>query len=328
MRWIVTRCLEIGSGTELAPEVGTCGIRTPRVNSINKKYLHRMLPNRTSIGKAVQTGKSDPGERDAIIDRAMWGRVHAILQESRRKRSACPRADTPAALKGLLFGPDDAAFSPRQTRKRDKLDHTQASQTVLKHGPGACPVGREPAQETKAAVIDQLHATFRPPEIVAGKWKAAWPLDDTINETDVRRALQQLDPLWDEPFPAEQARIVALRVERVDIGTDGLSKRLRIDGLGSLARAMPAGASERPHDPQRSHPRHRDAPHPIPHREARRTEGKRTVRRRVRAPLPRRCSGQGPGRRLPLEADAGAGRVRHHRRTGRARGNRFHIHDK
>jgi site-specific DNA recombinase len=29
------------------------------------------------------------------------------------------------------------------------------------------------------------------------------------------------DPLWDELFPAEQARIVALLVERVDIGTDG-----------------------------------------------------------------------------------------------------------
>jgi hypothetical protein len=27
-----------------------------------------------------------------------------------------------------------------------------------------------------------------------------------------------LDPLWDELFPAEQARIVALLVERVDIG--------------------------------------------------------------------------------------------------------------
>ena len=52
---------------------------------------------------------------------------------------------------------------------------------------------------------------------------------------------RSLDPLWDELFPAEQARIVALLVERVDISTDGLNVRLRVDGLGSLAREMLAG---------------------------------------------------------------------------------------
>ena len=63
----------------------------------------------------------------------------------------------------------------------------------------------------------------------------------TITEADARSALQQLDPLWDELFPAEQARIVALLVERVDIGTEGLNVRLRVDGLGGLAREMMTG---------------------------------------------------------------------------------------
>jgi hypothetical protein len=58
------------------------------------------------------------------------------------------------------------------------------------------------------------------------------------SEADTRAALQQFDLLWDELFPAEQARIVALLVERVDIGMDGLNVRLRIDGL---AREMLAG---------------------------------------------------------------------------------------
>ena len=34
---------------------------------------------------------------------------------------------------------------------------------------------------------------------------------------------------------------MALLVERVDVGTDGLNVRLRVDGLGSLAREMLAG---------------------------------------------------------------------------------------
>ncbi len=48
--------------------------------------------------------------------------------------------------------------------------------------------------------------------------------DSDISEADVREALHRLDPLWDELFPAEQARIVALLVERVDIGTDGVER--------------------------------------------------------------------------------------------------------
>ena len=64
---------------------------------------------------------------------------------------------------------------------------------------------------------------------------------DDITEADARAALQQLDPLWDELFPAEHARIVALLVERVDIGVDGLNVRLRVDGFGGLAREMLAG---------------------------------------------------------------------------------------
>jgi hypothetical protein len=79
---------------------------------------------------------------------------------------------------------------------------------------------------------------------VAGTWKAARAHADDITEADARTALQQLDPLWDELFPAEQARIVALLVERVDIGMGGLNVRMRVDGLGGLAREMLAGDIE------------------------------------------------------------------------------------
>lgn len=76
---------------------------------------------------------------------------------------------------------------------------------------------------------------LRQPEIVAGTWKAAGAHGADIAEADVREALTRLDPLWDELFPAEQARIVALLVERVDIATEGLNVRLRMDGLAGLA---------------------------------------------------------------------------------------------
>jgi hypothetical protein len=197
-----------------------------------------MLNNRVYLGEAVHKGTGYPGEHAAIIDRERWDNVHSILTESPRRRAAQTRADTPALLKGLLYGPDGAAFSPTHTRKGSRLYRYYVSQTVLKHGAGSCPIGRVPAGEIEAAVIEQLRAVFRQPEIVAGTWKSAHAQAAEITEANAREALTRLDPLWGELFPAEQARIVGLLVERVDIGTDGMNVRLRMDGLAALAHEM------------------------------------------------------------------------------------------
>src|SRR5210317_1372319 len=133
-----------------------------------------------------------------FVERETWDRVHSILQESPRKRAARTRAETPALLKGLLYGPDGAAFSPTHTRKGVKLYRYYVSQTVLKHGAGSCRVGRVPAGEIEAAVIDQLRTVFRQPEIVPGTWKAVRAHDEDITEADARAALLQINPLCDE----------------------------------------------------------------------------------------------------------------------------------
>ena len=245
VRWIFARFIEIGSGTLLARETKERGIRTQRGNLIDKKYIYRLLNNRAYIGEAVHKGESYPGEHDAIINRDTWDKVHAILTVSPRKRAMHTRADTPALLKGLIYGPDGAAFSPSHSRKRGRLYRYYVSQTVLKHGAGTCPVSRVPAGEIEAAVIEQIRTVLRQPEIVAGTWKEARAHDSDITEADARAALQQLDPLWDELFPAEQARIVSLLVERVDISVDALDVRLRTDGLAAVAGEMMARDMER-----------------------------------------------------------------------------------
>ena len=48
-------------------------------------------------------------------------------------------------------------------------------------------------------------------------------------------ALSRLDPLWDELFPAEQARLVRLLVARATLGTDGVQIALHTGGLATLA---------------------------------------------------------------------------------------------
>ena len=234
VRWIFSRFLEIGSATELAREVARRGIRTPRGNVISKNFLYRMLNNRAYIGEAVHKGTGYAGEHQRLIDQKTWDRVHSILQESPRLRANNTRASTPALLKGLLYGEDGAAFSPTHTRKGDRLYRYYVSQTILKHGAGTCPVPRVPAAEIETAVIDQLRAMLGTPEVVVASWRAAQPECEDLQEDEVREALAALDPLWAELFPAEQARIIQLLIERVDIGTNGLKLRFRDKGLAQM----------------------------------------------------------------------------------------------
>jgi site-specific DNA recombinase len=231
VRQIFERFAQMGSTTRLAQELAGDGVKTRAGKPIDKLFLHRLLRNRVYIGEAVHKGAAYPGEHEAIVDRTLWDRAHAIMLEGPRVRAARARAQTPALLKGLLYGPTGTAMSPTHTRRGNKLYRYYISQSVLKLGAGACSVGRVPAGEIEAAVVDQLRGMLRAPEVIVGTWLAARPEIDGLTEGEVRDALEGLDPLWDELFPAEQARIVHLLVERIDVGTDGIAIRLRTAGL-------------------------------------------------------------------------------------------------
>jgi hypothetical protein len=241
VRSMFERFLRFGSATVLAQELRAEGVLTTKGRPIDKGYLYKCLSNRTYLGLAIHKGTAYPGEHAAIIDQDLWDKVHVILAENSRRRSANTRTQTPALLKGLIFGPTGAAMSPTHTRKGNRLYRYYVSQDVLQNGRGSCPIGRVPAAEIEAAVIKQLRGVFRQPEIVVGTWRATCAEQDDVTEAEAREALTQLDPLWDELFPAEQARIVQLLVDRVDLRTHGVEVRLRPNGLSGLVREVACG---------------------------------------------------------------------------------------
>ena len=245
VRMIFERFVEVGSATALARALAAEGVRTRRRRLVDKGFLYKLLNNRVYIGDAVHKGTAYPGEHEAIITRALWDKVHGILRESPRVRAGRTRAATPALLKGLIFGPTGCAMTPTHTRRGDKLYRYYVSQSVLKRGADACPMGRVPAAEIEGAVVDQLRGLLRAPEVIVGTWRSARPEIDGLSEAEVREALEGLDPLWDELFPAEQARIVQLLVERVEVGVAGLKVRLRVQGLARMVQDL-AGIAAAP----------------------------------------------------------------------------------
>ena len=234
VRSIFQRFLRVGSMTKLTVALRSEGMRTKGGKPVDKGYLYRILNNRVYIGEAVHKGIAYHGEHAAIVERPLWDRAHDIIQDSPRKRAMRTRAQTPALLKGLIFGPTGAAMTPAHTRKGGRLYRYYVSQSVLKRGPGACPIGHVPAAEIEFAVVDQLRGLLRAPEIIVGTWRAARRSGEEISEAEVRDALMRLDPLWDELFPAEQARIVQLLVKRVDIQPDSMKVCLHTAGLTKL----------------------------------------------------------------------------------------------
>jgi site-specific DNA recombinase len=234
VRGIFKRFLILKSATLLARELVLKGATNRYGHLLDKGVLYKLLNNRVYIGEAVHKGTSYPGEHQAIIDRKLWDQVHALMKASPRKRAAGARAQTPAILKGLLFGPDGAAMSPTHTRKGGKLYRYYISQSVIKRGTDACPVRQVPAAEIERIVIEQIRSLLLSPEVIVATWRAAQKAGTSLGENDVRIALAEFEPLWAELFPAEQARIIELLVERVDLSPTGIDLRLRIDGLTSL----------------------------------------------------------------------------------------------
>jgi DNA invertase Pin-like site-specific DNA recombinase len=236
VRSIFRRFVQLKSATLLARELVAAGATNRYGHVLDKGVLYRLLNNRVYRGEAVHKGTSYPGEHEPIIDQKLWEQVHAILKVSPRTRAGRARAQTPALLRGLLFGPDGAAMSPTNTHKKGgRLYRYYISQTAMKRGGGAaCPVRMVPAAEIERIVLGQIRHLIRTPEVIVQTWRAAKKLGREVTEREVRSALTEFEELWDELFPAEQARILEILVQRVDVHPDRVNVTLKIEGLTSL----------------------------------------------------------------------------------------------
>ena len=250
VRHIFARFIRIGSATKLVRALNLEGSRTKSWvtasgkrrtgRPLDKGYLYRLLNNRVYLGEAVHKGKSYPGEHEAIVDQALWGRAHAILAKNAHARGNRTRATTPASLKGLLrCTACGAAMTPSHTRRRGRLYRYYVCLKSIKTGAASCPVRSIAASEIEGVVLGQVRRLLRSPEVAARTVTACHEMaagagDAAARERMVLDALGRLDEMWDELFPAEQTRILRLLVERVDVAPDGIDVRLRTAGFHSL----------------------------------------------------------------------------------------------
>ena len=246
VRMIFKRFVAIGSATKLAKALVAEGVRTKSGRLVDKGYIYRLLNSQVYLGQATHKGVSYPGEHAPIIDRSLWDKVHSVLQISPRLRAANARARTPALLKGLIFTETGCAMTPAFTKKGTRLYRYYVSMDVIRNralGENPGPL-RLPAPMVEDAVIGEIHRMIRAPQITARTIQALRRDGVKVEEAAVVATLAGFERLWGALYPAEQARIVQLLVERITVGTNGIAVDLRKEGLGLVLRDMLLPAKE------------------------------------------------------------------------------------
>jgi hypothetical protein len=166
--------------------------------------------------------------------------VHEVLATNAKRRDNEARARTPAPLRGLMRCTHcSAAMTPSQTRRRGRLYRYYICLGASRRGHDTCPVRSIAASEVESLVLGQVRRLLASPELVARTITAVRQgngaaEDAVLAEGEVIEALGALEPVWDELYPAEQARILRLLIERIDVAPDGISVTLHAAGIRSL----------------------------------------------------------------------------------------------
>jgi site-specific DNA recombinase len=240
VRSIFERFLQLGSVTQLVRELHEQGRLTKRGKLFDKGMIYKLLNNRVYVGDAVHKGTSYPGEHEAIVDRNTFDKVQAILTTNGHARAAVTRSATPALLRGLIFTDTGRAMTPASTKKGSRLYRYYVSTDAVRGRSATTMTSptRLPADVAETAVLREVERLIRAPEIVAQAVAAVRKELPAINESQAVVAIHRFGEVWSALFPAEQARIVKLLVERVTVIADGLAVDLRTNGLCIVVREM------------------------------------------------------------------------------------------
>jgi site-specific DNA recombinase len=242
VRMIFERFAALGSASTLARALQAEEIRNKRGKLIDKGFIYKLISSRVYLGEAVHKGTSYPGEHNPIITQELWDRVHSILKESPRERRAKNRNSSEALLKGIIFTDTGAAMTPTYTRKGDRLYHYYTSMDLIRNRGSRGGEGpmRLAAAMVDGAVIAEMRRIIGAPEISARVIEARRRDGGAMDERAIVAALQRFNDLWDALYPAEQARIVRLLVDRVTVGPAGMAVDLRNNGITTLVRDLAA----------------------------------------------------------------------------------------
>jgi hypothetical protein len=264
VRHIMERYLALGSVRSLADELATIGYRTklrPLRNGtslggvpFSRGGLFHLLANCVYTGEVRHKGQTYAGAHNPIVERDLWERVQLALADKAPARQRRANIQHPSLLAGLVYDGHGRPMTPSHAVKHAKRYRYYITP---KAGAGSPAAWRVPAHDLEQLVIARL-CRYLIEARVADERSLGESEDDEICAT--HRAQQMADAP-----EAEQAKLIAELVGRVDIYRDRLELSLRVSDdeqpnvlttsatlirSGRQTRLVPAG----PKPGQRSNP--------------------------------------------------------------------------
>ncbi len=249
---LFNKFIETESVTETARDLNNSGFTTKirisgkgrlqKGGKFTKKNVRSMLENPVYAGKIQHKDQVYDGLHKAIINEQTWQEVKDIfLGRSRKNQQENPapqisipltRITTAPLLKGIIkCGNCGRYMIPTYTTKRGKRYRYYLCSSKAVGNNESCLVGRISAGEAESLVTSQVLILLKKPEFVVHT------ISQSINripESVVINSLRQIETVWEELFPLEQARIINLLIKDIIVRPDGLNIRIFKKGLTSL----------------------------------------------------------------------------------------------
>ena len=258
LRSIFARYATTGSAAQLARELQIEGHTTKawvtqngrqrEGRVIDQQVLFAMLRNRLYLDEMTHKGQSFTGQHDTVVTRDLWAAVHEYV-DNRKQGPRTHHGKAHALLAGLLYTPDGQRMLPTYTQKKNGKRYRYYVPYLEKrrsagatYDPDRKSIGCLAAGEIEAAVLGQVHKALQEPEMIVGVWQAGMALRERqeLDEPTVLVAMRQMGTVWDNLFPQEQHRIMALLIDRVQLHEDGLDIIWRDDSWQKFSRELAA----------------------------------------------------------------------------------------
>ena len=248
IRILFQNFIETKSITETARELNKLGFTTKtwisnsgklqKGQKFNKDSIRRILENPLYAGKVKHKNQIYEGQHEAIISQDIWQKVIDIFAANQNNKISIPlsRVTVAPLLKGIMkCGICGSQMTPTYTSKRGVRYRYYICSSKAKGNNEDCSVGRIPAAETENLVTAQVLQVLKKPEFIV---QAIGNSSDKISENIVINSFRQIEKVWDELFPIEQARIISLLVKDIIVNPNGLNIRIFKEGLQSLSNEL------------------------------------------------------------------------------------------
>ena len=168
---IFQRYVQLRSVRSLQAELDAAGIKSKRRvfadgtqvggQKLSRGALYLMLQNRIYRGEITHKGNAYPGEHPAIVDKALWDQVQAILAENRVYRATGSDAKHPSLLVGLAFDENGERLTPSHAVKKGTRYRYYVSTSLITGAAKDQSTGRRiPAANLETLVISRLRSFF------------------------------------------------------------------------------------------------------------------------------------------------------------------------